>query len=80
MGPGAWEVGLRYAELDFDSDSPVNFFNGNLAQVPGGQPTATNGARALTAGVNWYMNERVRLMFNWTQYWYDNVAGNTIQL
>jgi phosphate-selective porin OprO and OprP len=75
MGPGAWEVGIRYAELDFDSDSPVNFFNGNLAQIPGGQTTATNGAQALTAGVNWYLNERVRLMFNWTQYWYDNALG-----
>jgi phosphate-selective porin len=75
MGPGAWEVGVRYAELDFDSDSPLNFFNGNLAQIPGGGATATNGAQALTLGFNWYLNERVRTQFNWTQYWYDNALG-----
>jgi hypothetical protein len=34
VGPGAWEVGIRYAELDFDSDRPLNLFNGNLAQIP----------------------------------------------
>jgi hypothetical protein len=36
MGPGAWEVGIRCAELDFDSDDPVNFFDGNRASIPAG--------------------------------------------
>ena len=59
-GPGAWEVGIRYAELTFESDDPVNFFDGNLAsaRIPGGGRTAENGAQALTVGVNWYPNER----------------------
>lgn len=38
-GAGAWEVGIRYAELTFESDDPVNFFDGNLTSVtriPGG--------------------------------------------
>jgi hypothetical protein len=75
MGPGAWEVGFRFAELTFRSDDPVNFFDGNLARIPGGGRTAENGAQALTVGLNWYLNERVRAMFNWTNYWYDNALG-----
>jgi phosphate-selective porin len=31
---------------------------------------------ALTAGVNWYLNSRVRAMVNWTRYWYDNRLGS----
>jgi phosphate-selective porin OprO/OprP len=74
VGPGAWEVGVRYAELDFDSDDPVNFFDGNLARIPGGG-NGENGAQALTFGLNWYLNEQVRFMFNWTHYWFDNDLG-----
>jgi phosphate-selective porin OprO/OprP len=74
-GLGAFEVGIRYAELDFDSDDPVNFFDGSLSRIPGGGTTAQNGAQALTLGVNWYFNEWTRLMLNWTNYWYDNSLG-----
>lgn len=76
-GSGAWEVGIRYAELTFESDDPVNFFNGNLASamIPGGGRTAENGAQALTVGVNWYPNSRTRVMLNWTNNWYDNALG-----
>ena len=70
-------MGIRYAELDFDSDSPLNFFNGDLApaQIPGGGTTAINAAQALRLGFNWYLNERVRGMVNWTNYWYENSFG-----
>ena len=36
MGLGAWEAGIRRAELDFKSDDPLNFFDGILARIPGG--------------------------------------------
>lgn len=76
VGPGAWELALRYAELDFSSDDPVDFFDGNITDgITGGGRTAENGGHALTAGVNWYWNPRMRTMFNWTHYWYDNPRG-----
>jgi hypothetical protein len=75
VGPGAWEFGVRYAQLKFSSDDPVNFLDGTLARIPGGERTAENGAKALTLGVNWYLNERVRAMFNWTNNWFDNSLG-----
>lgn len=77
-GPGAWELGIRYAALTFKSDDPVNFFDGNLTRIPGGGRSAENGAEALTAGVSWYPNERTRLMLNWTTNWYDNPLGTPL--
>jgi phosphate-selective porin len=74
-GLGAVEVGIRYAELKFRSDDPINFFDGDLSSIPGGRTTAKNGAQSLTLGVNWYFNEWTRFMLNWNGYWYDNSLG-----
>ncbi|HLC40948.1 MAG TPA: porin [Methylomirabilota bacterium] len=76
MGPGAWEFALRYAELKFDSDSPLDFFDGSVTNgITGRGTTAKNDIRALTTGVNWYLNLNTRDMLNWTQYWFDNPLG-----
>ena len=76
LGPGAWELVLQYQQLKFKSDDPVDFFDGNINNgITGGGRTAENGAEAITAGVNWYLNQRVRAMVNWTQYWFDNKLG-----
>jgi hypothetical protein len=76
-GLGAVEVGIRWAELSFKSDSPINLFSSSLspANIPGGGTTAKNGAQSLTLGVNWYFNEWTRTMLNWDYYWYDNAFG-----
>jgi phosphate-selective porin OprO/OprP len=76
-GFGAIEVGLRWAELSFASDSPINFFSSSLspANIPGGGTTADNGAQSLTFGVNWYFNQWTHFMLNWDGYWYDNSLG-----
>jgi hypothetical protein len=40
---------------------PLDFFDGNVTNgITGGGRTAENGVDALTAGVNWYLNSRVR--------------------
>ena len=46
--------------------------------IPRGARTQENGAEALTVGVNWYLNKRVRTMFNWSEYWYDNSLGTPL--
>jgi phosphate-selective porin OprO and OprP len=76
-GLGAVEVGIRWAELSFDSDSPVNLFSASLSPInmPGGGTTAENSAQSLTLGVNWYFNEWTRAMLNWNYYWFDNAFG-----
>lgn len=76
IGPGAWELAVRYSELKFRSDDPVDFFDGNINNgITGGGRTAENGAQSVTVGVNWYLNSRTRMMFNWSNYWYETELG-----
>lgn len=57
LGYGAWEVAARFAYIDFfDADTPLGP-NGELVGIR--QPQAT-------FGVNWYLTDRMRLMFNYT--------------
>jgi len=57
LGMGAWELAARFAWIDFfDSDTPRDA-NGQLQGIE--MPQAT-------FGVNWYLTDRVRLMFNYT--------------
>ncbi|MBX3411679.1 MAG: hypothetical protein KF708_03085 [Pirellulales bacterium] len=56
-GGGAWELAARFGYLDFfDPDTPRGP-NGQLLGI--GLPTAT-------FGVNWYLTDRMRLLFNYT--------------
>jgi len=68
QGWGAWELTARFAYLDFfDPDTP-----------PG-----TNGQRIgthlpqVTLGLNWYMSDRVRLMFNYSYAVPDEINAGT---
>jgi phosphate-selective porin OprO/OprP len=56
-GWGAWELTARFAYLDF--------FNSNTPLGPAGQ---LQGVRLTTAtfGVNWYLADHLRLMFNYS--------------
>ena len=56
-GWGAWELTARFTYLDFfDPDTPPGP-SGQLIGIRLPQPTF---------GVNWYMSDRVRLMFNYS--------------
>jgi phosphate-selective porin OprO/OprP len=54
-GPGAWEVAARL--------SYANFVNGNLP-LDNGKEMGSRAAES-TLGINWYLNDNTRIMFNW---------------
>jgi phosphate-selective porin OprO/OprP len=56
IGPGAWEVGLRLAHLNFD--------NANLPRASNGLPLGTR-TTTITLGLNWYLNDNARIMVDW---------------
>ena len=49
---GSWEIGFRYSYIDLNDSS---------AGVMGGVETN------YTVGLNWYWNQNMRLMFNYTR-------------
>lgn len=55
-GPGAWEVAARIAHMDFTSSN-----------LPLGSNGLEQGSRLTqgTLGLNWYLHDNVRLMFNY---------------
>ena len=56
-GWGAWELAARITYLDFiDSDAPTG---------PGGERLGIRLPLS-TVGVNWYLSDRVRVMFNYS--------------
>lgn len=58
-GAGAWEVALRYSQLDL-SETP------NGAAPPTGSTAQVGGEiRNLTIGINWHLNDFTRFMFNY---------------
>lgn len=56
-GWGAWELTARFAYLNFDDQS--------LPLSPSGLRVG-NRLATTTFGINWYLNNRTRLMFNYT--------------
>ena len=57
FGIGAWEPTARYSQLDLDS----RIFTAGLAD-----PNLwTNHAKLVDVGVNWYLNQFIRVTFDW---------------
>jgi phosphate-selective porin OprO/OprP len=56
QGPGAWEVSVRFAYLNFDSS--------NLPKGSNGLPVGTRST-TITVGLNWYLNNNARFMLDW---------------
>ncbi|HEX3555004.1 MAG TPA: porin [Thermoanaerobaculia bacterium] len=53
---GAWEVKVRYSRLDIDDATFPLFAN---------PATAIRSEKAMAAGLNWYLNKNVRLLFDY---------------
>ena len=85
-GWGAWELALRYSEMNIDSDTFKNQA-GQLAgqtgadavPVPGNSfadPTfSAKKAKTWTAGVNWYLNTNAKIVLNYEQTAFEGGAG-----
>lgn len=70
-GFGAWELALRYSNLDLD-------FHSGLAAAAATPDAIRGGEQDIwTFGVNWYLNPNVKVMFNWLHVDVDrlNPAG-----
>ncbi|HEY2775222.1 MAG TPA: porin [Candidatus Binatia bacterium] len=62
-GWGAWEVALRYAELHVDGDTFTKGF---------ADPTkSVSQIDSITAGLNWYLNRNIKLMFDYEHSTFD---------
>jgi phosphate-selective porin OprO/OprP len=57
FGFGAWEPTARYSQLDLDS----RVFTTGLADAN----LWTNHAKLVDVGVNWYLNQSVKVVFDW---------------
>lgn len=57
-GWGAWELGLRYADLD------LNYHAGAAGTAPAADAIRGGDQQILTAGLNWYLNPVVRFVFD----------------
>jgi phosphate-selective porin OprO and OprP len=59
---GAWEVKVRFSKLDIDPAAFPIFAN---------PATAIRSEQAVAAGLNWYLNRNVRLLFDYERTRYD---------
>jgi phosphate-selective porin OprO/OprP len=64
---GAWELVARLDRLEVANE----VFQPGLGRLA--DPTKSSaGATETTLGFNWYLNEWVRMQFNWEHAWFDN--------
>jgi phosphate-selective porin OprO/OprP len=74
-GWGAWELVARYSEIELDDDTFRNpagtAFTGAYADLS----TSAKKAQTWTGGVNWYLNQNVKLAVNYEQTKFEGGAG-----
>ncbi|CAM8646547.1 OprP Phosphate-selective porin [Oxalobacteraceae bacterium] len=65
-GTGAWQLVIRQSELD----------GSNAGTITSGK---TSGAKAMTLGLNWVMNENARMMLNYIKTDFNSAVTNAGQ-
>lgn len=66
-GPGALELALRFGGIDIDREA----FERGLAD-----PTSPRAYRTLAVGLNWYLDEQVKLQLNWERAMFTGALGS----
>lgn len=86
---GAWELALRYSEMNIDSDTFKNQA-GQLAGQTGADTVPTlaqsyadptfsaKKAKTWTAGVNWYLNSNAKIVLNYEQTSFNGGSGTGV--
>jgi phosphate-selective porin OprO and OprP len=69
---GAFELKARYSELSLDEDTFAG--GGDSFADP---TTAAEEARAFAVGLNWYLNQNVKLVLDYEQTMFDGGGGGT---
>lgn len=71
-GIGAWEVALRYSDLD------LNYNEGGIGAAMPADGVRGGQQKILTAGINWYPNSLVRFLLNWQRVDIDRIGTTAI--
>jgi phosphate-selective porin OprO/OprP len=66
-GWGAWEIGLRYSELNIDEDA----FEGTVGTRYASATSSTEKAQSWAGSLNWYLNKHVKLQTTYEQTTFD---------
>jgi phosphate-selective porin OprO/OprP len=69
FGLGAWELTARYSQLDLDD----RVFTAGLADPH----LWTNHAKMVDVGLNWYLNQFVKVYFDWEHTFFDTPVLST---
>jgi phosphate-selective porin OprO and OprP len=72
-GWGAWELIARYQQQEIDDDA----FEGTAATQFASRTASAKSAKTWGVGVNWYLNQWVRLAANYEQTKFENGGGGT---
>lgn len=67
---GTWELALRY------SDTNLNYHPGSLGSAPATDAVRGGDQRIITAGVNWYLNSIMRIMFDYQHVRISRLSPN----
>ena len=70
-GWGAWELGLRYSDMD------LNYQAGAAGTAQAGSSIRGGDAQDFTAGLNWYINPVIRFMFDYQHVRIDRLSPAT---
>jgi len=77
-GWGAWELVGRYSEITLDADTFKNpsgtAFTGAYANLS----DSAKRARSWAVGLNWYLNQNVRVAVNYSETRFEGGAGNGV--
>jgi len=72
-GWGAWELVARYQQQEIDSEA----FAGTGATQFASRTTSAKSAKTWGGGINWYLNQWVKVAVNYEQTSFENGGGGT---